>query len=359
MMRIAKPNPLATGAIHMPRYIPTITVLLAFLAAGCEPRVVTSQPTASGGGSSAPAKSSVRRIAIIPKGSTHDFWKSIHAGAEKAAKEIGGIQILFKGPEKEDDREQQVILTQHYLGGSVEGVVLAPLDENALLPPVRQLAKAGIPVVIIDSALTGKVGKDFVSFVATDNIAGGRLAGQRMAEVLGGKGRVLMLRHAEGSASTLQREQGFGEALAAHKGIELVDPKRYSGPTRATAQEASENLLTAHADIQGVFCSNESATFGMLLALRGRNLAGKIHFVGFDASPGLVEALGKGELDGLVAQNPVRMGYLGVKTLIDHLDGKPVEPRVDTGVMMVTRENMNTPAAAELLNPDLKSMLGS
>ncbi len=343
----------------MPRHRVAPAVLFAVLILGCDPKVPTSQPNAGGSGQGSLRAAGMRRIAIIPKGSTHDFWKSIHAGAEKAAKELGGVQILFKGPEKEDDREQQILLTQNYLGGSVDGVVLAPLDENALLPPVRQLSKSGIPVVIIDSALSGDVGKDFVSLVATDNMAGGRLAGERMAEVLGGKGRVLMLRHAEGSASTLQRELGFSEALAMHKGVELVDPKRYSGPTRATAQEASENLLTAHTDIQGVFCSNESATFGMLLALRGRGLVGKIHFVGFDASPGLVEALGKGEMDGLVAQNPVKMGYLGVMTLVNHLNRKPVEPRVDTGVMMVTRETMSTPAAAALLNPDLKSLLGS
>lgn len=341
----------------MPRLSLVMSVMTAVFVSGCDPKGNSSKH-GSTAGSASQGQAGVRRIAIIPKGSTHDFWKSIHAGAQKAATELGGVQVLFKGPEKEDDREQQVILTQNYLGGSVDGVVLAPLDENALLPPVRQLARAGIPVVIIDSALAGKVGDDFVSLVATDNVAGGRLAGERMAEVLGGKGRVLMLRHAEGSASTLQRELGFTEALAAHKGIELIDPKRYSGPTRATAQEASENLLTAHTDIQGVFCSNESATFGMLLALRGRNLAGKVQFVGFDASPGLVDALGKGEMAGLVVQNPVKMGYLGVKTLVDHLNKKPVEPRVDTGVMMVTKENMSTPAAAELLNPDLKSMLG-
>jgi len=344
----------------MPRLCHASFVFMVLVFTGCESKPAAPSGNAGAGNntSAAPA-AKVRRIALIPKGSTHDFWKSIHAGAEKAAKELGNVRVIFKGPEKEDDREQQIILMQNYMGGSVDGVVLAPLDENALLPPVRQLARAGVPAVIIDSGLAGEVGKDYVALVATDNLAGGRLAGNRMAEVLNEKGRVLMLRHAEGSASTLQREQGFTEAIAKFKGIELIDPKRYSGATRATAQEASENLLTAYSNIDGVFCSNESATFGMLLALRGRSLAGKIRFVGFDASPGLVEALGKGELDGLVAQNPVKMGYLGLKSIVDYLDKKPVEPRIDTGVMMVTRENMNTPQAAELLNPDLKSMLGS
>jgi ribose transport system substrate-binding protein len=168
---------------------------------------------------------------------------------------------------------------------------------------------------------------------------------------------VLLLRYQEGSASTMERERGFVEALGAYPGIELVDPQRYAGPTRATAQEASENLLTGQGDVQGIFCPNESSTFGMLLALRSRGLAGRMHFVGFDASPGLVDALAKGELDGLVVQNPMKMGYLGVKTAVDCLCGRAVPPRQDTGVVLVTRETMLRPEYQELLKPDLSKYL--
>jgi ribose transport system substrate-binding protein len=311
----------------------------------------TTQPAASGAAAT-PARTPWK-IAVIPKGTTHDFWKSVHAGAAKAARESGRVDLIFRGPEREDDREQQVSLVQNFISSRVDAIVLAPLDDQALLPAVQQATAAKIPVVIIDSALAGQVGKDFVSFAATNNYRGGQLGGQRVAEVLGGAGRVLLLRYQEGSASTVERERGFVEALAKCPGITLVDPKRYAGATRATAQEASENLLTAHTDIQGIFCPNESSTFGMLLALRSRGLAGKIHFVGFDASPGLVDALAQGELDGLVVQNPLKMGYVGVKTAVDHLSGKPVEPLQDTGVVLVTKETMDQPEYKELLSPDL------
>jgi ribose transport system substrate-binding protein len=178
-----------------------------------------------------------------------------------------------------------------------------------------------------------------------------------MAEVLGGRGRVLLLRYQEGSASTVKREQGFVDAIREHSDIELVDPKRYAGATRATAQEASENLLTAHDNIDGIFCPNESSTFGMLLALRSRDLAGRIKFVGFDASAGLVEAVRQGEIHGLVVQNPMKMGYLGVKTAVDHLGGKTVPPRQDTGVTLITKANMDQPAHRDLLAPDLSKYL--
>lgn len=252
--------------------------------------------------------------------------------------------------------------THRYLVSSkYDAIVLAPLDDKALVGPVKDAAAAGIPVVIVDSGLQAEAGKDFVSFVATDNYKGGQLAAQRMVKSLGGdaaKGRVLMLRYQEGSASTAQREQGFADEIAKAKGITFIDPKRYAGATRATAQEAAENLLASNADLQGVYCPNESSTFGMLLALRSRGLAGKVNFVGFDSSEGLVQAMTAGEIDGLVVQNPMRMGYLGVKTALDHLRGVKAEKSIDTGCALVTKENMGTPDMQELLAPDFKKYLG-
>ncbi|TWT46288.1 D-allose-binding periplasmic protein precursor [Phycisphaerae bacterium RAS1] len=291
------------------------------------------------------------RVALIPKGTTHDFWKSMHAGARRAVRELGDVELIFRGPEKEDDRDQQIALMQNFISGGVSAIVVAPLDDQALLLPARQAMAAKIPVIVVDSGLKGDAGKDFVSFIATDNYKGGQLAAARMIEVLGGKGKVLMLRYQEGSASTDERERGFVDGLAKTPEMQLIDPKRYSGATRATAQEASENLLTAYTDMQGIYTPNESSTFGMLLALRSRGLAGKVRFVGFDASPGLIDALKAGEIDGLVVQNPAKMGYLGVKSAVDHLRGKPVDPKIDTGVAMVTKANVGTPEMKELVAP--------
>jgi ribose transport system substrate-binding protein len=199
-----------------------------------------------------------------------------------------------------------------------------------------------------------------VSFVATDNKKGGALAADQIGKLLNGKGKVLLLRYQEGVASTHAREEGFVEELkSSYPGIELISSNQFAGPTRDTAKSASENLLTRYAgQIQGVFTPNESSTAGMLLALKDINKAGHLAFIGFDVSDTFIEAMRAKQLQGIVVQNPFRMGELGVKTMVDHLRGKPVEKRIDTGVMLVTPENMETDQARELLHPPLQKYLG-
>lgn len=333
----------------------------AALLIGCEkPAAPAAAPAAGAGGST--GAGATLRIAVVPKGTTHEFWKSVHAGAIKAGRELSTdaskVEVSFRGPEREDDREQQVSLVQNLISAKVSAIVLAPLDETALVGPVRQATAAKIPVVVIDSGLKASAGTDFVSFVATDNFKGGQLAAERMAASLKGQGRVLVLRYQEGSASTALREDGFIDGMKSQAGITVIDPRRYAGATRATAQEAAENLLAANGDIQGVYCPNESSTFGMLLALRSRGLAGKVVFVGFDASEALVAALRSGEIDALVLQNPMRIGELGVRAAVDHLRGAKVEPRLDTGVQLVTRGTMDQPDVEAVLSPDLSKYLG-
>ena len=299
-------------------------------------------------------------IAVIPKGTTHEFWKSIHAGAIQATQELAQqgdtVSIIWKGPLREDDREQQVQVVEGFLSQGVQGIVLAPLDSRALVRPVEEAKGAGIPTVIIDSGLQSDV---MVSFVATDNRKGGALAAKRLGEVLGGKGKVLLLRYQEGSASTQEREAGFLETIrATYPGIQVVSSDQYAGPTRETAKRASENLLNRYGNqLQGIFTPNESSTIGMLLALQDVGSAGKIKLVGFDASQILIDALRSGQLDGIVVQNPMRMGYLGVKTMVDHLRGKQVDPRIDTGVMVVTPANLDTPEVKDLVNPPIAKYL--
>ncbi|MEP6719268.1 MAG: substrate-binding domain-containing protein [bacterium] len=300
------------------------------------------------------------RIAVIPKGTTHDFWKSIHAGSIKAAHELTAagtpVEVIWNGPLREDDREQQVALVEGFISQNVNGIVLAPLDDRALVRPVEEAARVGIPTVVIDSGLQTE---NIVSFVATDNLKGGMLAADRMGELLGGKGKVLMLRYQEGSASTQQREEGFVKELKAkYPGIELISSEQYAGPTRDTAKRASENLLNRYGnDIQGVFTPNESSTAGMLLALQDIDKAGKLTFVGFDTSQTFIDAMRNKQLHGIVVQNPFNMGYLGVKTMVNQLLGKPVEKRVDTGVLMITPDNLDASETQELLHPPLDKYL--
>jgi ribose transport system substrate-binding protein len=232
----------------------------------------------------------------------------------------------------------------------VSGIVLAPLDNRALVRPVEDANRAGVPTVIIDSGLESDA---MESYISTDNRKGGELAADRLGTLLGGKGNVLVLRYAEGSASTTERENGFLDRLkAGYPRITVVSSDQYSGATRETAKRASENLLNRFGgDLQGVFVPNESGTIGMLLALQDMGKAGKVRFVGFDASPLLIDALRHGQLDGIAVQNPMRMGYLGVKTMVAHLRGQPIEKRIDTGVTMVTPQNLEQPEVKVLVSP--------
>ncbi|OLD02813.1 MAG: sugar ABC transporter substrate-binding protein, partial [Gemmatimonadetes bacterium 13_1_40CM_3_69_22] len=254
------------------------------------------------------------------------------------------------------DREQQIQVVEGFLSQGVQGIVLAPLDDRALVRPVEEARRAGVPTVIIDSRLESDA---VVSFVATDNHKGGQLGAGRLGELLGGKGKVLLLRYAEGSASTAERERGFLEELRARfPGITLVSADQYAGPTRETAKRAAENLLNRYGgDLQGIFTPNESSTIGMLLALQDIGLAGKVRFVGFDAAATLIDAVRARQLDGVVVQNPMRMGYLGVKTMAERLRGKPVERLIDTGVMLVTAANLDSAATQPFVNPPIARYL--
>jgi ribose transport system substrate-binding protein len=290
-------------------------------------------------------------IAVIPKGTTQAFWNGVHGGALRAGRELG-VDILWQGPIREDDREEQIRLVDSVRTRGVSGIVLAPLDDKALRRPVSDATRAGIPVLIFDSGLDSQ---DYISLIETDNYKGGRMAGEHLASLLGGKGPVIMLRLQEGSASTTQREQGFLDAVAAHPGITVVSSNQYAGPTSEGAYRASENLLAAFranaGGVSGIFCPNESTTFGMLRALQNANLAGRIRLVGFDSSDKVLQGMRDGQVDGVVLQNPVAMGYLGVKTMVAHLRGEKIERKVDTGATLVTAKTMDQPDLRERLHP--------
>jgi len=339
-----------------PSRVSAVALLVLFGVAACSDSA--SRKTDSG--TAAAGKGKTYTLAVIPKGTTHEFWKSIHAGAIQAAQELDAagdsVHIIWKGPLREDDREQQVQVVEGFTSQGVSGIVLAPLDNRALVRPVEEAKGAGVPTVIIDSGLESD---QIVSFVATDNYKGGELCADRLGTLLEGKGKVLVLRYQEGSNSTEQREKGFLDKIkSAYPGITVVSSDQYAGATRETAKRASENLLNRFgADLDGIFTANESSTVGMLLALQDIAKAGKIKFVGFDASQTLLDAMKAHQLDGVAVQNPMKMGYLGVKTMVAHLKGQPVEKRIDTGVSLVTPETMDTPEMKELTHPPIDKYL--
>ena len=319
--------------------IPVLALAISALLAGCNKS----------------EKSGQLSIAVIPKGTTHIYWKSVEAGAKKAAAELD-VKLTFIGPPREDDRTQQIdLVTNQALQN--DAIVLAPLDAVALRDSVKSVAEKGTPVVIIDSGLADS-SAFITSYVATDNREGGRIAARRLSEILSGKGKVAMLRYQQGSASTEQREEGFLEEIKKSPGIEVVSAEQFSGATASQAQDVASNLLTRLAagdalSIDGLFCSNQTNSYGMLQALRGKTLAGKVKFVGFDCDATFIDALKKGEMSGTVLQDPVNMGYLGVKTAVAKIKGEKVETVIDTGATMVTPENMDEPKIAALIKTQL------
>ncbi|HEX4122412.1 MAG TPA: substrate-binding domain-containing protein [Verrucomicrobiae bacterium] len=300
-------------------------------------------------------------IAVIPKGTTHEYWKSIHAGAVKAQRELSSqsmpVDIIWKGPFREDDRDQQIQVVENFTSRRVSGIVLAPLDSQALANPVASAVQSGIPVVVMDSGLKSD---KYISFVATDNFKGGQLAADYMAKLLNDHGNVILLRYAVGSSSTEEREKGFLDALAKYPGLKLISSDQYAGVTVETAYQASQNLLNRFGDeVNGIFAVTEPSTIAMTKALRDLGKAGgKVKMIGFDSGTQSVIDLKNGDVQALAVQNPLLMGYLAVKTMVQYLRGQKVENRIDTGVVLVTPENMNQPAMKDLLRPPIAKYLG-
>ncbi|NQZ56997.1 MAG: substrate-binding domain-containing protein, partial [Lentisphaeraceae bacterium] len=232
----------------------------------------------------------------------------------------------------------------------VDAIALCPIDAGELLKSVVAAKKGGSKIVLWDSGLNNT--DSIESFIATDNTQGGRLCAQALAKALDGKGTVVMLRFVEGSASTTEREEGFLAEIKKFPGIKYLELNQRGGQDEATAKEKSEIILTSNKNIDGVFCSCQTTTEGMLMALKQQKLNGKVKLVGFDFNNTISEAIKSGDIAATAAQNPFRMGYLAVTTSIAVLEGKTVDPLVDTGVTIITTDNIDSADMKEILFPD-------
>lgn len=324
---------------------------------------------------SKPATPAKYTIAVIPKGRTHQFWQSIERGARRAAADLAasgiGVDILWEGPLKESDTASQIALVQQFAGRRLSGLVLAPQDSKACVPVVRETVERGTPCVIIDSGLDNP--ELYVKYVATDNFNGGRMAAKHLLEELAAAGKtapkIVLFRYQAGSESTEEREKGFltiiNAAIALQKAegkptIEVISDNVYSGATIESAQAAAGPLLVQVKDkADGIFAVNESATTGLLNVMRSQGMLKdrKIKVMGFDTSDAVLQSLKDGELDGTVAQDPYRMGYMGVWTLVRHLEGDDVsgpQKNLSTGEYLITKNNVNDRQTRELVEPDLQ-----
>lgn len=292
------------------------------------------------------------RIAVIPKGTSHEFWKSVHAGALAAAEELGGVEILWKGSETENDTAGQISVVRNFITNQVDGICLAPNHSEALVDVTAEADASGIPVVIFDSGL-GE-GAKIVSYVATDNRKGGIMAGEQLAEAIGHQGKVIMLRYKEGSESTEQREQGFLDAMAKENDIEVISSDQYAGTTTQEAMQKATQLLNKYRDeVNGIFAVCEPNCNGTLEALTQTGLAGKVKFMAFDPSDRLIAGLSEGTVAGIVLQDPYQMGYTAVMTIKKNLDGESTEAFISTGEYVATAENQDSKPYDRLLRPEI------
>ena len=284
-------------------------------------------------------------IAVIPKGVSHFFWQTVHAGAEAAAKDLN-VEIVWKGPAQETDYSGQINIVEDAINRRVDGICVAPSHRDALVPIVERAQRENIPVTIFDSGIGTET---YTSYVATDNRQGGRVAAERLAKMLNGKGKIAILGVKAGSVSTDEREEGFQEVIKQKFPDIEIAAFQYGEADRARSLDRATDILTAHPDLNGFFASNESSTVGVVQAIKQKGLGGKIVLVGFDSSPNLIDDLKAGAIDSLVLQNPFKMGYEAVKSMVRKLNGETPERKVDTGVQLLTRENLETPEMQQLL----------
>jgi ribose transport system substrate-binding protein len=291
-------------------------------------------------------------LVYIAKGMQDVYWSFVKAGLDQAVQDANAagtpVEVTWDAPTKDGDRDAQITMLQNYIAQKVDGIILCPIDNEALVNPAQLAHHAGIPLVIADSALDDK---DIVSFVRTDNFKGGQMAGAELAHALGDQGNVILLRYNQGSASCADREAGFLDAIAQHPKVKVISSDNYAGTSRDSAQERGQDLLNTYkGQVNGVFTPNESSTNGMLLALESAHLTGQVKLVGFDGGDANVAALRAGEIDALVLQNPKKIGYEGVRVMLDYLAKKPVDPIIDTGAALATKANLDSADVQSLLS---------
>lgn len=288
-------------------------------------------------------------VAVIPKATSHLFWVAVERGAQAAGKEFD-VEVVYNGAQSETDYSRQIQILDSMVARRVDGIAVAATESKSLVGPVERAMKAGIPVTVFDSGIDSD---NYLSFVATNNFEGGQLAARELARITGGKGKVGILMNAPGSGSTMERERGFEEVLAREFPELKIAARQYGMSDRAKSRTAAENMLTAHPDLAGVFASAEPASVGSALAIKARGLAGKVKLVAFDSSEGMVEDLKGGVIQAMVVQDPRKMGFEAVRTVVDRLAGKSVPKRIDLSARVIRLEDLAKPEVQQLLTPEI------
>ncbi len=291
-----------------------------------------------------------KQIAVIPKATSHVFWIAVQSGAMAAGKELG-VDVLWNGPSAETEYSRQIQIVDSMVARHVDGIAIAAAERKALVQAVERATGAGIPVTVFDSGLDSE---KYMTFVATNNVEGGKMAARELARLIGGEGNVALLMHAPGSQSTMDREKGFEDTIAADFPKIKIVARQFSQSDRAKGRAAAENFLAANPGLKGIFASAEPGSVGASLAIKARELQDKVMLVGFDSSESLIEDLKEGSVDALVVQDPFKIGYESVRTLVDKLSGKEPPKRMDLSARIVRKADLEKSEIRKLLLMDQK-----
>ena len=287
-----------------------------------------------------------KTIEMVSKGYQHEFWKTVELGAKDAAKKAG-VEVNFIGPEKESEIGKRVGMVENGINKKVDIIALAALDANALYPVAKKANEVGIEIVTFDSNVRGGLEK---SFVATDNAAAAAKAADFLAKQIGYKGKVAIVAHNAGTSTAIEREKGFRDEMKKYPDIKILNTQ-FSDGDKSKALAITQDIILANPDLKGVFGTNEGAAVGAARAIEEKKAQDKVVLVGFDSSEDEIKYINNGVMKGLVTQNPYMIGYETVEAAVKVLNNQPVEKRIDTGSVLVTKDNVNNEDIQKILNP--------
>lgn len=289
-----------------------------------------------------------KEIAVIVKTTNSDFWQNVKKGSNDAASKAKGYTATFQGAASDTDLAGQVALVENAVNRKVAGIVLAPSDPDALIPAMKKAWEAKIPVVLIDSAASDAGKAYYQSFLATDNKAAGEMSAKTLIDKIGTTGKIAIMSYTAGSGSEIGRVGGFTDYIKKHSKLQIVGPF-YSNSQMGTALNQTTDVLAANPDLKGIFGANEPTAIGMGRALTQAGKAGKVVAIGFDGNADLQGFVKDGTIEAIAVQSAYEMGNLGVKTVMELVEGKKVPAFRDTGVLMVNKKNIDSPAAKNVL----------
>jgi ribose transport system substrate-binding protein len=289
-----------------------------------------------------------KEIAVIVKTTNSDFWQNVKKGSNDAASKAKGYTATFQGAASDTDLAGQVALVENAVNRKVAGIVLAPSDPDALIPAMKKAWEAKIPVVLIDSAASDAGKAYYQSFLATDNKVAGEMSAKTLIDKIGTTGKIAIMSFTAGSGSEVGRVGGFTDYIKKHSKLQIVGPF-YSNSQMGTALNQTTDVLAANPDLKGIFGANEPTAIGMGRALAQAGKAGKVVAIGFDGNADLQGFVKDGTIEAIAVQSAYEMGNLGVKTVVELVEGKKVPPFRDTGVLMVNKQNIDSPAAKNVI----------